>query len=71
VEKETISIWDLPAFKNMDPETCTPEWNIAHYTKLLSYTGHSVRRKKLLQELKWWQDAKKWREEAEKLKASE
>lgn len=59
---EVVNFYE--AFKDIDTEKCTPEWNIAHYTKLLSYTKHSVRRKKLQQELDWWLEAKEFQDKA-------
>ena len=46
---------------------CTPEWNIEHYTKLLSITKKTSARRKIQKELKWWLDAKKWGEEADRV----
>lgn len=58
---ETISIWDLPAFKNIDRETCTPDWNIKYFETELKKHKHWRKnwRKKMKEELRWWKDAKK------------
>jgi hypothetical protein len=45
-------------FGDIDPIEATPDWNIEHYKKLLNYTKKTVKRNKVLQELKWWTDAK-------------
>lgn len=49
-------------------ERITHEWNIAHYTELLSYTKKTVRRKKLQAELNWWLEAKEFKEKAKRLR---
>lgn len=38
-------------------EHITPEWNINYYETILKYTNKTVRRNKLIQELKWWKEA--------------
>lgn len=49
-------------------EQITPEWNIDHYTKLLSYTKKTVKRKKLQAELNWWLECKEIRKKAKRLR---
>jgi hypothetical protein len=49
-------------------EQTTPEWNIEHYTKLLSYTKHSVRRKKIQRDLDWWTEQKEYRDRIKRLR---
>jgi hypothetical protein len=57
---ESVAEWFESEY-GIPKEECTPEWNIAYYTKLLSYTKHSVRRKKLKQELDWWIEMSKYK----------
>lgn len=49
-------------------EQITPEWNIERYTKLLSYTKKTVKRKKLQEELNWWLEAKEFDEDMKRLR---
>lgn len=54
----------------MSGECLTPEWNVNYYQQLLQYTKHTVKRNKVLRELKWWIEMQECEKKAKQIKAS-